>query len=71
MAEFNTKHYESAWGAKPRGHGHWAFAPARSLWPADVEMPEDGLAWAFGTYSEAKRDVRRAFPSVDAWEVMS
>jgi len=66
--EFNTTEFEFSHGKKPRGLGTWAFIPAAGYWPA--EIPADGIAWAWGTYTDAKREVTRKYPEVDVWKVL-
>lgn len=67
-ADFTISEYEWAHGRKPRGFGQWAFTPADGIYPG--ECPEDGIAWQFGMFSEAKRDVAKRFPSVGFWRVL-
>lgn len=68
MKEFITTEYQFSHGKKPRGFGHWAFIPADSYWPK--EIPSDGIAWAHGTYTDAKREVARNYPEVHYWKVL-
>jgi hypothetical protein len=70
-AEFITTQYQWAHGKKPRGTGTWAFVPADSIWPDRDTMPADAIAWAWGSYTDAKREVARKFPNVDRWTVLS
>jgi hypothetical protein len=67
--EYLTTYYEFAHGSKPRGRGAWAFEPVLGIWPAD--RPEGGIAWATGTYTEAKKQVARTYPNVSEWVVLS
>jgi hypothetical protein len=69
--EFITTQYEFSHGKKPRGTGTWAFVPADSIWPDRNTMPQDAIAWAWGSYSDAKREVAAKWPSVSAWKVLS
>lgn len=69
--EFITTQYEFSHGKKPRGLGSWAFVPADSIWPDTETMPSDAIAWAWGTYSDAKREVSKKWPTVSAWTVLS
>lgn len=68
-AEFITTDYQFSHGKKPRGVGTWAFVPADHAWPGNT-MPHDGIAWAWGSYSDAKRDVMREWPQVTYWKVL-
>lgn len=65
---FETTDYKLAHGHAPRGRGSWAFAPA-DHYPGVI--PDDGIAWAYGTYTEAKAEVVRRFPEVDVWDVLT
>jgi len=67
--EWDTTEYEWSHGRKPRGTGSWAFVPADSIWPG--EMPADAIAWAWGTYGDAKREVAKRHPEIDRWKVLS
>lgn len=69
MAEFTTTEYEFSHGKRPRGRGAWAFVPANYIWPD--AMPEDGIGWANGTYTDAKREIARRYPKVTVWNVLS
>lgn len=71
--EFITTEYEFSHGKKPRGTGSWAFVPANYAWPdgPNEPMPSDGIAWVWGTYSDAKREVAKRWPSVTFWKVLS
>lgn len=73
--EFLTDDYENTWGRKPRGVGDWAFVPANYIWPSgqdgDWLPPYDSIAWAWGSYTDAKREVASKWPSVSAWRVLS
>ena len=62
--------YVAKHGRKPRGLGNWAFIPADSVWPTG-QIPEDGIAWEYGTYSQAKTEVARRYPSVWTWLVLA
>lgn len=64
---FDTTQFEFAHGRKPRGHGRWAFAARADVRAANGtgEMPE-GIQWATGTFTEAKRQM----PAGD-WIVLS
>lgn len=47
--EVDTSSYQASWGRKPRGRGQWAF-----------DMVVKGtrvMAWASGSYTEAKRKI--------------
>jgi hypothetical protein len=67
--EWVTTEYVCAHGRAPRGLGTWAFIPDDGIWPG--EIPQDGIAWAWGTYSEAKREVAARHPEVTCWRVLS
>jgi hypothetical protein len=67
--QFKTHEYEFAHGKKPRGRGMWAFVPANYVWGDD--MPEDAIAWANGTYTDAKREVAKRYPKIHVWSVLS
>lgn len=69
--EFITTEYEWAHGKKPRGTGNWAFVPADYIWPNKNTIPFDAIAWAWGSYSDAKREVTKRWPSVTVWKVLS
>lgn len=69
MPEFQTREFENAHGKSPRGRGSWAFVPAGYIWPR--EIPEDGIGWAYGTYTEAKREIARRHPEVAVWNVLT
>lgn len=69
-AEFDTHQYEFAHGRKPRGTGSWAFAPADYDYREIEAVPDDGIAWGWGLFSDAKREVALRFPSVPAWTVL-
>ena len=71
MKEFDTTQYEWSHGKKPRGVGSWAFVPADYIWPKVETMPADAIAWAWGTYSEAKKEVSKKWPEVQFWSVLS
>ena len=70
--EFITTDYEFSHGKKPRGTGTWAFVPGDFAWPngPNAPMPADGIAWAWGSYSDAKREVAAKWPSVSVWKVL-
>ena len=68
--KFDTTDYESTHGAKPRGVRHWALVPSDYIWPGD-KMPFDAIAWAWGSYSDAKREVVNKWPAVTNWTVMA
>lgn len=68
---FDTTQYEFSHGKKPRGVGSWAFTPADAIWPNVETMPPDAIAWAWGSYSEAKQEVSKKWPEVDTWKVLS
>lgn len=68
MREFVTTEYQFSHGKKPRGSGHWAFVPADYVWPK--EIPHDAIAWAYGTYTDAKKEVARKYPEVSRWSVL-
>ncbi len=65
---WNTSEYEQRHGRKPRGAKIWAFIPTDAIWPG--EIPYDGIAWIWGSYSDAKRQVSREYPEVAAWTVL-
>lgn len=67
--EFDTTEYEFSHGCKPRGRGSWAFAPL-AVRPGPWSFPSEGMAWVKGTYTEAKRDIRREYPTVQVWQVL-
>lgn len=67
--EYDTTEYENSHGRKPRGIGSWAFVPADYIWHG--EMPADAIAWAWGTYGDAKREVAKAYPAITRWTVLS
>jgi hypothetical protein len=69
--EYITTYYEFAHGSKPRGRGAWAFEPVRGIWPNGSSAPEGGIAWATGTYTEAKNRVAATYPNVSDWVVLS
>ncbi len=71
--EFFTDEYELAHGRKPRGVGDWAFVPGNFAWPNgnNDPMPQDGIAWVWGSYADAKREVAKRWPSVTFWRVLS
>ena len=69
-AEFITTEYEWAHGKKPRGIGSWAFVPSEYIWRSTT-MPADAVAWAWGTYTDAKREVARKYPTIERWVVLS
>lgn len=69
MREFITYKFEWSHGSKPRGVGSYAFIPEQGYYP-DENVPDDGIAWAWGTYTEAKREVVKRFPKVDRWVVL-
>jgi len=64
----NTTEYEKVHGKKPRGHQWWAFTPNDNYWPRG-DMPDDGIAWVWGYYSDAKREIDRKWPLVVVWQV--
>jgi len=68
-AQFNISKFVFAHGRKPRGYASWAFVPADYYWRGDI--PEDGIAWMHGYYSEVKRDLCKAYPQIDTWEVLT
>ena len=68
-ALFKTSDYEFTHGSKPRGNGQWAFVPADYCWGKD--MPSDAIAWAYGNYSDAKREVAKRYPTIQVWTVLS
>lgn len=68
-AKFLTSEYEFAHGKKPRGRGSWAFVPSDYYWGDD--MPQDAIAWANGTYGEAKQEVASRHPKIAVWTVLS
>lgn len=68
-ASFDTTGFEFAHGSKPRGVGTWAFVPADYVYRGG-EIPEDGIVWEWGTYSDAKRAAARRFPEVWNWKVL-
>ena len=65
---FETTDYELTYGHGPRGRGSWAFTPAD---PGVVIPVLDNIAWANGTYTEAKAAVVRFFPGVRSWTVLT
>ena len=67
--EWDTTEYEWNHGRKPRGVGSWAFVPRDHIWIG--EMPADAIAWEWGTYSDAKREVARRFPAIQEWKVLA
>lgn len=67
--EWLTTDYEFAHGRKPRGTATWAFVPGDYAWPGST-MPADGIAWAWGSYADAKREVAKAWPAVRFWKVL-
>lgn len=69
MKMWDTHEYEMAHGCKPRGVGSWAFTPMDSNYRS--EPPEDGIAWAWGSYGDAKKEVAKRFPRVMYWTVLS
>lgn len=68
-ALFVTRQYEFAFEKKPRGWGLWAFIPQDCLWGDD--MPHDGIAWALGTYTDAKREIAQRYPKIQVWTLLS
>lgn len=69
MRYFDTEGFEFSHGKKPRGVGSYAFVPSDYIWPGGT-MPEDAIAWAWGTYTDAKREVARKYPKVTSWTVL-
>jgi hypothetical protein len=67
--EFNTTEYEFSHGKKPRGTGNWAFIPADSYWGSVI--PEDGIEWLWGGYSDCKRELAFKYPAIEVWKVLS
>lgn len=67
--EFDTTEYEFSHGSKPRGRGSWAFVPVKRE-AGGFSFPYEGVAWVKGTYTEAKRDIRREYPKVQVWKVL-
>lgn len=71
-ATFTTTDYEFAHGRRPRGVASWAFIPADGVYGGDLAgIPADGIAWAWGTYGDAKREVAGKWPGVSVWRVLS
>jgi hypothetical protein len=70
-ATFKTESYKFAHGRAPRGRGSWAFVPADYVYPAGTEIPEDGIVWAYGTFTEAKQEAARRYPTVPVWDVLT
>jgi len=68
MRTYNTREYLNSHGSNPRGTGSWAFVPADYVWPN--EMPSDAIAWAWGTYADAKREIANRHPEITAWVVL-
>jgi len=68
MREWITTEYEKKNGRKPRGTKVWAFIPADGIWPN--KMPVDAIAWIWGSYSDAKREVAMQYPEIDTWVVL-
>lgn len=66
--EYDTTEYEYRHGRKPRGTCTWAFIPADSIWPG--KMPADAIAWAWGSYADAKREVAKRHPEITDWKVL-
>lgn len=69
MAQFVTKDYQLAHGRKPRGLRTWAFVPADYVWPGRV--PTGAVAFVWGLYGDAKREIARQYPEIDRWTVLA
>lgn len=68
MAQFVTKDYQLAHGRKPRGLATWAFVPEDYVWRGFV--PTGAVAFVWGLYGDAKREIAQQYPEIDCWTVL-
>lgn len=58
---FDTSQFERSHGTTPKGRGGWLLAPYGA---------EEDMVNFNGTFTEAKKQARQQYPSVDEWVVL-